>query len=197
MRSLATAVALLLCCAGSAAEGSEQHPFEPRLLSDALRELQQSGLPLVFSSEIVTPGMRVITEPRATTPRQQLDELLAPHGLRAERGPGGVIQVVRSRSAPSSGSAKKPAAPLIRTDAVTRATTGSTPDAGAYSERVTVTGSRTEGMDHGASEVTFDADMLQAGTSILQDDALQAVHAMPRVAAADDFRSEFSVRGSP
>src|SRR6266850_320792 len=44
--------------------------YENRPVADVLRELQAAGLRIVFSSEIVTPGMRVRNEPRATLPRQ-------------------------------------------------------------------------------------------------------------------------------
>jgi hypothetical protein len=77
--------------------------------------------------------MRVAVEPRAATPRQQLDELLAPHGLRAEAGSGRVILIVRDRSAvvrhvpaemqkrPATGDAEptapSPLPPYLRLDA--------------------------------------------------------------------------------
>ena len=61
--------------------------------------LQGLGLRIVFTSTIVTPELRVRTEPRGTTPRQHLDELLAQHGLAAQDGPGGTIQVVRAEPA--------------------------------------------------------------------------------------------------
>jgi len=79
MRHIARAFLLLLCWA--AASAAEQQVFRGRPLQEALRLLQQAGLPIVFSSEVVNPSMRVVVEPRAATPRQQLDELLAPHRL--------------------------------------------------------------------------------------------------------------------
>ena len=93
MRHVLYGVAVLLCFTSLAYPG--QHSFQGGLLEDALRVLQRAGLPLVFSSEIVTPSMRVVAEPRGTTPRQQLDQLLEPHGLKAKAGPGGVILIVR------------------------------------------------------------------------------------------------------
>ena len=74
----------------------DRQRFLGRSLADALRALQAAGLRIVFSSATVTPDLRVDTEPRATHARQRLDELLAPHGLKAQDGPGGVIQVVRA-----------------------------------------------------------------------------------------------------
>ena len=87
MRIVGCVVALLVCGAGAGAAGPR--PLQGLRLDDALRLLQRDGLPIVFSSEIVTPRMRVAVEPRATSPRPQLDEILAPNGLSAEAGPGG------------------------------------------------------------------------------------------------------------
>jgi hypothetical protein len=177
----------MLCVATCAT--AAQHAFQGRSLDEALRLLQQDGLPIVFSSEIVTPAMRVVAEPRAATARQQLDELLAPHGLKAEPGPGRVILVVRDRqaarvstqSARSANQRQGSASPV----------SSSTPT--GYADRVTVFGSR-EQMDRGVSETTADRGALQLAGSPLQSDALEA---MPRVIAVDDYHGDFSVRGSP
>jgi outer membrane cobalamin receptor len=203
VRILAAAVALIVSCAAPAQAGQAQHAFEGRPLADALRALQRRGLQIVFSSEIVTPAMRVVAEPRAASARQQLDELLAPHGLEAEAGPGRVIQVVRAKPAAASPSARDlaEARTIGRGKAADRNDPASSEGARTphrYTDRVTVTGSRTDRVDPGvASEVSLDTRALQSMSSVLQDDPLQAVHALPGVAATDDFRSEFSVRGSP
>ena len=47
-----------------------------------------------------------------------------------------------------------------------------------------------------ASEMTLERDDLAAGGGLV-DDPIRAVHALPRVSVADDFRSELTVRGSP
>jgi hypothetical protein len=70
-------------------------------LAEALRALQARGLRVVFSSATVTPDLRVLITPRASSPRKQLDELLAPHGLAAREGPGGTLQVVRAGARPT------------------------------------------------------------------------------------------------
>jgi CarboxypepD_reg-like domain len=75
--------------------------YKGRLLVDVLRALQASGLRIVYSSATVTPDLRVQIEPRGTTARQQLDEVLAQHGLTTHDGPGGTIQVVRDEGATS------------------------------------------------------------------------------------------------
>ncbi len=79
----------------TAAQESQRSPAVGQSLADALRSLQAEGLGIVFTSNIVSPDLRVRTEPRAGTPKGRLDELLAPHGLEARAGPGGTIQIVR------------------------------------------------------------------------------------------------------
>ncbi len=192
MWHVARGVAIVFCLASCATAG--QHIFQGRSLDEALRFLQQGGLPIVYSSEIVSPGMRVTAEPRASTPRQQLDELLVPHGLKAEPGPGRVILVVRD---PHAGTARSHEAPLAggRGDSK-RAATNPVEREPAYSDHITVWGSR-EQMDRGVSETSFDRSALALAGSPLQADALEAIHAMPRVTAVDDYRGDFSVRGSP
>src|SRR5262245_6466836 len=76
--------------------------YAGRLLADVLRELQSQGLKLVYSSELVHPGMRVTSEPRIDKPRRMLEAMLKPHGLAVQEGPGGTLLVVRSRRPPLS-----------------------------------------------------------------------------------------------
>ena len=79
---------------GSPAIAQQSRAYKGMRLTEALRDLQARGLPIVFSSAIVSSHLRVPAEPRARSPRQQLDELLAPHGLAIRDGPGGTLQVV-------------------------------------------------------------------------------------------------------
>ena len=58
-----------------------------------------TGLNIVFSSEIVRPIMKVLTEPKAVQPRKILDEILRPHGLKVRSGPGGALLVVPAAAA--------------------------------------------------------------------------------------------------
>jgi hypothetical protein len=78
--------------------------FAGRSLTDALLTLQARGLAIVFTSQLVRPEMTVAAEPAATDPRRILDELLAPHGLRAEDAPGGTVVVVAAAPPPAPGS---------------------------------------------------------------------------------------------
>ena len=149
---------------------------------------------IVFSSEIVTPRMRVTAEPRATTPRQQLDEILAPNGLSAESGPGGVILVVHAHAAAPTTSAADTVSRRHADGAGSQATAAA--PSTSYSDHVTVS-STSDSVDTGASQATLDRGALAESGGPLEADGLAAVHAMPRVSALDDFRSDFSVRGSP
>jgi len=82
-------IASLLLSGVAAGDG-----FAGRPLVEALRELQSRGLAIFFTSNLVRPDMRVTEEPSAVEPRRILDQLLAPHGLGVEPGPGGRLVVV-------------------------------------------------------------------------------------------------------
>jgi hypothetical protein len=175
---------------------SRQDTLIGRRLEDALRVLETRGLRLVFSSELVTPDMRVRAEPRATATSEQLEELLEPHGLVAERGPGGVMQVVRKKRPPRERTRGPTAATPSKEAAASRhdAQTGAV----AHSEQVTVTPSRPRPGDVSfGRERRLGSDELRERGSRVADDPLRVVQAMPGVAGSDDFRSEYSVRGSP
>jgi TonB dependent receptor/Carboxypeptidase regulatory-like domain len=251
--------ALALCTASALSQQPSGDRFKNQPLGDALRVLQARGLRIVFTSTIVTPDLRVRVEPRAKTARQQLDELLAPHGLQAIEGPGKIIQVVRATtraevqpSATSNGtiegrvvdaSTGGPLASIlvdveganssrtneagrfsvlnvasgtrilrVATDGYARfsravrvqpgrtstVTLGLEPVYGNHTEHVTVTRSILQRQDHGvASEARLGRGEFDALRSVVSDDPLRAVHVLPTVWAANDFRSEFSVRGSP
>ncbi len=68
--------------------------YAGRSLADALVELREQGLRILFTSHVVRPDMWVRSEPRSREPREVLAELLAPHGLTFEEGPGGRLVVV-------------------------------------------------------------------------------------------------------
>ncbi len=73
--------------------------WEGKSLDEALQELRRRGVPLVYSSSVVRPEMRVEVEPVSRRPLRLLDELLDPHGLEVESGPGGRLLVMPSRKA--------------------------------------------------------------------------------------------------
>ncbi len=97
------AALLAILALAPAAGGAAQGPYAGRPLAEILLALQDQGLTIVFTSELVRPEMRVAAEPRSRAPRQVLDEVLAPHGLVAREGPGGVLVVVAGAAAGGHG----------------------------------------------------------------------------------------------
>jgi len=108
---------------------SEGQKYAGRPLGDVLRELQRAGLNIVFSSGIVRPTMKVLTEPKAAQPRLILDEILRPHGLQVRSGPRGTLLIVRF-------SEQKPPPATVPGQAATGASTA--PVGPEFRESVTV-----------------------------------------------------------
>ncbi|MBI2212812.1 MAG: TonB-dependent receptor [Acidobacteria bacterium] len=92
-RLLWRAAIVLLLADGAAAV---PRAFAGMELSEALLRLKTRGVSIVFTSELVKPEMQVVREPVSSEPRTQLDELLAPFGLRAREAAGGILVVVRA-----------------------------------------------------------------------------------------------------
>lgn len=68
---------------------------------------------------------------------------------------------------------------------------------GSYTESVRVTGERFPRTETGVpTEQTLGSADLQNLKSTLADDPMRAVQSLPGVASSDDFKSEFSIRGS-
>lgn len=73
--------------------------YAGKTLEQALRDLQMKGLNVVYSSDLVRPEMKVMTEPPPGSPRDTLKRLLFPHGLKAEDGPVNTLLVVYQNGA--------------------------------------------------------------------------------------------------
>ncbi|MGH9459034.1 MAG: TonB-dependent receptor domain-containing protein [Thermoanaerobaculia bacterium] len=86
-------------CLTSIANGSS---VKGRPLASFLEDLRRQGLNIIYSSTLVDPSMTVETEPRAGTPREVLQEVLAPHGLTVREESTSLI-VVPSPSERSGG----------------------------------------------------------------------------------------------
>jgi len=100
-RNKIRAVLVLVVCVSSALGSAADPPSIAGLpLAEALAELQQQGLAIVFSSALLRPEMLVREEPREREPRAILDEILRPHGLEVHQGPGEQLVVVQSTSPP-------------------------------------------------------------------------------------------------
>lgn len=71
--------------------------FEGRPLAEVLEQLRAEGLRIIYSSDLVTPEMRVRSEPPEGTLYETLRAVLEPHGLAVEVGPAATLLVVRRR----------------------------------------------------------------------------------------------------
>ena len=69
--------------------------------------------------------------------------------------------------------------------------------AGAYSERVTVSGSLRGESDSVPGSTSLHGRELENLRGAVLDDPLRAIQALPSATATDDFYSEFAVRGNP
>lgn len=94
---IAAVVIVLVAAPSEAAAGP---PYEGRPLREVLAELEEGGLALVYSSDLVRPEMRVREEPAAGSIQDMLDELLRPHRLAPAIGPRGRILIVRMEARP-------------------------------------------------------------------------------------------------
>lgn len=106
---LAAALAVPSLAAGTRGLGSRAEGLRGLSLTAVLQDLQDRGLPLVFSSKLVRPDMRVEREPAGSSPREILDAVLRPHGLRVVAGAGGRLVVVRAPSPVAAGVEAPPA----------------------------------------------------------------------------------------
>jgi hypothetical protein len=83
---------LLLACLVATAEAAT---WRGMAVEEVLERLRESGVPLLYSSDLVKPWMRVESEPRAVEPQALLAEILAPHGITVARGPEDTLMLVR------------------------------------------------------------------------------------------------------
>ena len=182
-----------LCGATALAQGR----YAGRRLEEALRLLQAGGLRIVYSSEIVRPDMRVVTEPGAHGMRAVLDELLKPYHLKAEDGPGGTIKIVRAKPTEPAPASVRP--PDSRSKAKNARHTDDAAGLTTYIEHVAVTAPlpRPHEPAVGSEMSVARADLPVLSSAGGADDPMRAVQAMPFAAASDDFGTELSVRGSP
>jgi len=102
---------LLLGLAGPAPAQSGVR-FAGKPLTDALEQLRDAGLDLLYSSQLVLPTMRVEREPVAGTAPEILAEILAPHGLQPRRAGPGRFLIVRATS-DAEGADARAAAPAM------------------------------------------------------------------------------------
>jgi TonB dependent receptor-like, beta-barrel len=140
-------------------------PYSGRPLDDALRDIGKQGLHLVYSTETVPPSLLVQREPRAGTPLEVLEELLAQHGLEARRVSADTYAVVRADAASARDAAKTPSA------------------ASPPLEEIVVAASRFSLSAEYPDAHTFLTQAEIEGMPRLADDSLKAVHRLPGAAS--------------
>jgi outer membrane receptor protein involved in Fe transport len=92
--------------------------FADQPIEVALHELEARGLSILYSSDLIKPGMRVLQAPAARSPRQVLEEIVRPHGIRVVEGPGGMLLLTRAKRVASPPS-PVPAEPALAEIVVT------------------------------------------------------------------------------
>lgn len=175
---------LAACCSAAPVTGKEP-AFRGMRVAAALQLLQARGLPVFFSSGLVRGSMRVESEPMGASPREILDAILSPHGLRAEEVEGRLV-VVAGPPASSSGSEAAPVRPPRRS-----------PDPDpipTVRDEIVVTTGRSE-LGREAMEGSFSLDAEAAGElPLLGDDPLRAISLLPG-ATAPEASSRLHIRG--
>ena len=152
--------------------------YAGRRVVDVLHELTQQGLRLIYSSETVPDSLLVEREPGGSTGVALLDEVLAPHGLQANRVGRDIYAIVRR--SPGVSAPEEPPAPA--------------PTSSGRLEEVVVA----------ASRYSLSADVPDVHTLLTQDeieglprfadDSLKAVHRLPG-AASNGLSGLANIRG--
>ena len=151
-------------------------PYAGRPLADVLSELRASGLNVIFSDALVTPEMRVRSEPKAREPVQVLRQVLQPFGLEVRRGPKGSWLVV---AAPRPGPSPKAA--------------GGGAALPTYQESVEVVSATPQPEPGPAPLDVRPTDVVAlAGAG---ENVFRAVQALPSVFGTDEVDSRLAVRG--
>ncbi len=141
-------------------------PYAGRPLAEVLQDLGEQGLHLVYSSETVPAYLQVAREPAGTTARAILDEILAPHGLRAKRVGADTYAIVRTKSPTPAPPAETPVGPTA-----------------APLEEVVIAASRYSlSADTPDVHTFFTQEQIEA-LPRLADDSLKAVHRLPGAAS--------------
>lgn len=193
-RSIAALVAVALLWTG--ATGYAQEPagtsrLRGRFLHDVLADLQKQGLKIIYSNPVVRPDMRVSIEPHGTSLRRVLDELLSPHGLIAQDGPGGTVLVVKNpRARINQPEPRAPLAPPVATIPVG----GDAGGAPRFEETVEVTEVEPGGVTTGPPGFAvrpLEVSTLAGGF----ENIFRTLQSLPGVTGTDELGSRIAVRG--
>jgi TonB dependent receptor-like, beta-barrel/TonB-dependent Receptor Plug Domain len=183
-------IVLLSAPAVSFGGQAQARNYAGRAVADVLRELQATHLKIIFSSERVPPALRVVKEPRGTDPRDIALQVLEPHGLTLQQGPGGTFIVVARP--PRREETRKPPPPK-REPAQPAGPPGDV-DSVRIAEHVEVTDRTT---DSGVSPRAYAVEPVEvremAGG---MENVLQSLQVQPGVAGTNDEDGKLAVRGA-
>ncbi|MBT8130992.1 MAG: TonB-dependent receptor plug domain-containing protein, partial [Gammaproteobacteria bacterium] len=150
-------------------------------LADALEALRDDGMPLVYSSDLIAPDMRITWLPDNDDQRAVLDQLLAPWRLTTQIGPDDTLLIVRMPARPSASAATEP--PPARDIKAPR-----------LPDELIVSASRYRFLrQNDPSRNTFSAVELQADPEI-GNDPLRAIARLPG-GTRNDFSARTNARG--
>jgi outer membrane receptor protein involved in Fe transport len=162
-----------------------QPPMLGLTLHAAIEKLEDAGLRVFYSTDVVKPSMRVLAQPSGADARDWLRELVAPHGLGVVPGPRDSVLIVRAAQ-PAPSPAAAPPEPAARSPAP--------PQPPPTIEEIVVAASRYELARAAAGQPfrlsTTDIEALPD----LGDDSLRAVQRLPG-AAGNGFNARANVRG--
>jgi outer membrane receptor protein involved in Fe transport len=146
-------------------------------LTDVISGLEDRGVPVLYSSDLVRPWMRVREEPQTSDPKAILAEIVAPFGLAVQKGPNGSWLLVKAPREARNTTPPREAAPI----------------GVAILEEVIVTTSRYRLAPTSSPPIQLEAADLELLPDI-GDDPLRAVSRLPGTAAGD-FTAKANFRG--
>lgn len=157
---------LLICQSASGAGG----PWQGRPLAEYIESLQEAGLRIFYSSDLVLAEYRIVDEPTASDPEQALRGVLARFGLTLSDGPVGSLLVT-----------KNAASVQLAIDTATEAGNTSEPVVETLPE-IVVTSSLYNIRYEDAGSHTFLERDVSARLPDLGDDAVRAIARLPGTA---------------
>jgi len=182
VRTILPGLLIVLCLAPGVAAGEARQALAGRPLREALLALQERGLRLIFTSEVVREDLRVVAEPTAGEPRAVLEQLLRPHGLSVREGAAGVLVIVRAPRAADTvrDRGRAPAAVELTPIALTE-------------ESIEVVTRRGRLLGDAASSLSLDQKRLVSLPQI-GEDVLRPLSLLPGTSGSD-LSAEIKVRG--
>lgn len=183
--ALMVGVLISPCTAVYAGQPGDAQKPEQRL-EDGLADLQQRGLRIIYSSEIVRPDMRVPTvAPGAASLRRVLDGWLAPHGLIARSGPADTVLIVKNPRVRLERPSPPPVPPVLA---------GDTAAPRRFEETVTVIDAEPGAARAGPPPLAVRPLVVQAMAGGFEN-IFRTLQTLPGVAGTDELGSRIVVRG--